>query len=192
MTVFFLSMNESGKRRGTKERSGRLGGGSHATGRRTAGRHRVKAAGVEWRALQEPPHCEQATGQRTMGANRLGGIVRARRCEPAAAGGSEQRRQGGRNRALINPNQKEQQPGGQRGGEREKSRRGRAHGGGMGLVAAAIWRHASENFCASSGIGRSVAAARAMSKRSQPGGTRCCWWRKISRSRRLARLRRTA
>jgi len=56
----------------------------------------------------------------------------------------------------------------------------------------AISRHASANRFCSSGKSQVLAPARAMSRRSQAGGTKCCCKRKSSRSRRLARLRCTA
>ncbi len=56
----------------------------------------------------------------------------------------------------------------------------------------AISRHASVNRFCSSGKSQVLAPARAINRRSQAGGTKCCCSRKSSRSRRFARLRCTA
>ena len=72
-----------------------------------------------------------------------------------------------------------------------KSEERRRSSGQIDILDDNCWQ-ASTNFPSSSAMGQVVAAVRALSNRSQPGGTISCWRRKISRSRRFARLRNTA
>ncbi len=152
--------------------------------------HRIKPARVERSAFHKAARGEPRAGEHAVLTNGADRVVRTGWREAAAASWPEECRQCRRKCPLVKPDTPEQQAGGQRPDEGEEFRGGCVHEAGGEDVE--IWRQASENFCASSGIGRSVAAPRAMNRRSQPAGTRCCWWRKTSRNRRLARLRRTA
>ena len=101
---------------------GRSGLGDIDAGKTGAGRHGIKAAGMERGALHEAAEGEPETHEEAVRADRAGGVVRAGRREPAAAGGAENRGQGGRERALVEPDQPEE-------GLRGEARESRGQGG---------------------------------------------------------------
>lgn len=131
--------------------------------------------------------------------------MRARWRKPAGAGAHRQDRQRRRERPLIQPNQEHREGRRHRGHKPERARQARrGMGGGFvrrvglerihdcGAGPTLIRVHASANLCSSSVVEHVVAAARAMSRRSERGGTSAWCRRNNSRSRRLARLRCTA
>ena len=68
-------------------------------------RHGVVAAGVKGGALDEAPGREPAAPQRAVGPHRLGGVLGARRIEPAPAGRPEEDRQERGRGPLVHPDQ---------------------------------------------------------------------------------------
>ncbi len=61
----------------------------------SAGGHGIEAAGVKRRATEQAADGEPGADQRAVGADGLGGVVRAGGVEAAAAGGAEDRREHG-------------------------------------------------------------------------------------------------
>ena len=104
--------------------------------------------------------------------------------EPAAAGRPQEGRQERGGRPLVNPNEAD----GCRRGETRRARLGgcRCHGDRGG---AEMRPQASAKVRWSCAKGHWLTAERATISRSQDRGSSCCWPRKISLIRRLARLR---
>ena len=89
-------------------------------GNAAGGRHGIKTAGVQRCAAQQSANRQPSAGQGAMGAHSLGRVVRAGGMKTAAARGAENRRQGWRKGALIQPHKPEQRPRWQAGGRLEK------------------------------------------------------------------------
>lgn len=138
---------------------------AHAAGSATR-RDRIETAGVERRAFQEPQEGKREAGEGAMRANRVGGVVRARRGETATAGRKQNDERGG-NGALVEPHESEERARGQAEGEAGER-------GDHGVAGGAALRQASRKRASSSGKGVSRAAARAESRLSVPVG-RLSW-----------------
>jgi hypothetical protein len=154
-------------------------------------RHGIVPARVKRGALKQPPCREPGTPEGSVCPHGLGGVMRARRMETAAARRAEQGRKKRGGGALVEPDQ--------------------AH---RGICSDALVRHARRYVVARHGVGargdeamRPQASAKARSSwakgqlftceratsiMSQDDGSSPWCRRKISRSRRLARFRRMA
>lgn len=140
-------------------------------------------------ALEQADHGEGRTEQGTVGADGIGGVVRAGRGK-AAAGRAEPKRAGhaGGDERLIAANECEEQPG--RQVHNKTCQRGET----------ALMRRWSEGRFArrprrifSPARGAAIGGRGARDQHEiNPGGASCCWRRNTSRRRRLARLRKRA
>lgn len=99
-----------------------------ATGPGARGGHEIFTTGMKRRAFQEAHRAEADADDGAMRAQRLDGVVRTGRGETAAAGGAEENREGGRERALIEADEHDENGGGQARDSGQKGGRALRHG----------------------------------------------------------------
>lgn len=175
-------------------------------------RHWIDAAAMKRGAAKKPSRRQRQTNQHAVSAQGFCGIVRTRGIVPTRAGRAKDRGNRRRDRLLIKPQEAKQGPGGHfpnqsphpnagslsQGAPCRQIRRDRVikhkEGGNLAFheTGGKIRRQASTNFCSIWRYSSRFTAFRATRSRSHSGGTSCWFWRKIARSLRLARLRRTA